>query len=148
MWWHSILVRFHCSETGLKYRRRAYRWSFWWWLLLPKLGLLLGVKDFGRLATACEPRPNFRGDPTRLRGAKTCYWLGLNLLCGAFVCCGQSSLLWVALRDQGTRRGVRPLQCGDCLVKSTLQKKIRVVGICQGNLLDCSLRRLGDYSVL
>lgn len=52
----------------------------------------------------------------------------------------------VGIKEHGVKQW--PLRRSDCLMKYILQKKIRVDGICQGNLLDCSLRRLGDYSVL
>lgn len=72
----------------------------------------------------------------------------LNLRCGAICAVGRVACFeW----DVGIKEHVAyqwPLRRHDCLMKYILQKKIRVVGICQGNLLDCSLRHLGDYSVL
>jgi len=49
-------------KAELKYRWRAHRWSFWCMLLLPKLGCMLEVKNYGQSAMACGAWPIFRGD--------------------------------------------------------------------------------------
>jgi len=45
-------------KTRLKYRWRAYRWSFWCLLRAPSFGWVLGMKWlYGRYVMAYIPRP-------------------------------------------------------------------------------------------
>ena len=90
----SILVNLTCLEDDLR-RRRAYRWSFWCLLWLPKLVLMLGVKIFGSIVMAYNVSPKIvetwkvilvlliRIKPA-MRWNKSCV---------------QSSLLWVKCTD-------------------------------------------------